>query len=117
MKRDGHISYEQWIKFPEQVNRIAELEEEYAYQPLHCERCEGSGDCECSDCGHIHPCPECDGSGKTNVGDMIEDEMKAEYLRECKRLDWQWLRWCALCLPPMVSNDALRLAEAARAGW
>uniref|UniRef100_A0A6M3KTK3 Uncharacterized protein n=1 Tax=viral metagenome TaxID=1070528 RepID=A0A6M3KTK3_9ZZZZ len=43
-----------------------------------CDMCGGDGECTC-ECGDIHECHQCDGSGKSiNIRNLYEKKLRAE---------------------------------------
>lgn len=68
------MTYKKWLK----QNPEAELEEE------ECDKCNGEGDIECHNCGHLSECQECGGEGyiktaRQQYNDALErDKQKLE---------------------------------------
>lgn len=76
--------------------------------PDTCERCKGSGECEC-DMGHIHDCTECDGTGTVDV-DCEEGIQLVEIGAYSFRRKYLWLfnQLPGVRLFDITSNGMLR---------
>ena len=49
----------------EQIQYLRQEEAKVQYELLpKCVSCEGEGDKECDECGHVQECGDCDGNGK-----------------------------------------------------
>lgn len=61
---------------PEHVRLVAILEaaEKSKDEEINCAHCNGTGECEC-ECGHVHSCADCGGSGLEDVEDRDVDEL------------------------------------------
>ncbi len=62
------LTFDEWVKAnPEVVDELTH----------DCDECDGSGQIECPECGHIAACDDCGGSGKIS-------EVREEYKRQLK---------------------------------
>lgn len=59
-----HLSYKEWL----------ELYPEVAKEEEPCKECDGHGEIECSECGHVRECEECGGTGKSNSSRKAYEE-------------------------------------------
>lgn len=64
-----HLTYEEWL----------ELYPEVAKEEEDCSECDGTGEIECSECGHIRDCEECGGTGKSkSARTAYEEQVKQD---------------------------------------
>jgi RecJ-like exonuclease len=73
-----HLTYEEWVAlYPE-----AAKEEE------DCEECDGQGEVECFECGHIRECQECGGTGKSkSARNFYEEQVERDEKAMAKYLE------------------------------
>lgn len=75
------LTYEEWINKPE----VAEYLSEIAVDE-DCENCDGTGEHEC-DCGDVHDCHECNGSGTLlDARGVYEEDLRNEIR---KMISWK----------------------------
>ena len=57
---------------------LLELYPDVAKEEKTCEECNGRGEKECSECGHVRECEECGGTGKAMSSRKAYEEQVAQ---------------------------------------
>lgn len=90
-------SFEQWKL--DNADLIADFEA----NPKECAYCVGMGECQC-ECGHVHECRNCDGTGKINRD--VAQGLYQKYLAKDKEKLEQWNKVVLACRAPSPTSNA-----------